>query len=146
MQGLHDGIFSLLGGDFLCCPNTDKDVMKESTGRMRGGWGAIHSNSKVISPQSGTAVEKKGPVIPTHSSKIPTTLGSSSAPLTLSELQSRFGDKSLKFQVFCVQLSSKRDCGPKRVKGLRQSKISRSKMRYSCVTPSLCGRTTPLWW
>ena len=35
--------------------------------------------------------------------------------LTLSELQSRFGDKPLKFQVICLQLSPKRDCGPKRV-------------------------------
>ena len=32
------------------------------------------------------------------------------------ELQSRFGDTPLKFQVICPQLSPKRGCGPKRVK------------------------------
>ena len=35
--------------------------------------------------------------------------------LTLLELQSRLGDKPLKFQVVCLQLSRKRDCSPKRV-------------------------------
>ena len=36
--------------------------------------------------------------------------------LTLLELQSRFGDTPLKFQVVCPKLSPKRDCSPKRVK------------------------------
>ena len=36
--------------------------------------------------------------------------------LTPLELQSRFGDNALKFQVICPQLSPKRDCGPKTVK------------------------------
>ena len=35
--------------------------------------------------------------------------------ITLLELQSRFGDKPLKFQVSCPQLSRKRVCSPKRV-------------------------------
>ena len=36
--------------------------------------------------------------------------------LTPLEPQSRFGDKALKFQVICPQLSPKRDCSSKRVK------------------------------
>ena len=36
--------------------------------------------------------------------------------LTLLELQSRFGDTPVKFQVVCPKLSPKRDCSPKRVK------------------------------
>ena len=35
--------------------------------------------------------------------------------LTLLEPQSRFGDKPVKYQVFCPQLSPKRDWSPKRV-------------------------------
>ena len=38
-------------------------------------------------------------------------------PLTLSELQSRFGDKPLKFQVICTHLSPKRDCSAKSTGG-----------------------------
>ena len=34
--------------------------------------------------------------------------------ITPLELQSRFGDKELKFQVICPQLSPKRGCSPKR--------------------------------
>ena len=40
--------------------------------------------------------------------------------LTPLELQSRFGDKELKFQVICPELSPKRDCNPKRVKSESQ--------------------------
>ena len=39
--------------------------------------------------------------------------------LTPLELQSRFGDKALKFQVICPQLSPKRDCSFKRVNPFR---------------------------
>ena len=35
--------------------------------------------------------------------------------LTLLELQPRFGDKQLKFQVICPQLSHERDCSARRV-------------------------------
>ena len=37
--------------------------------------------------------------------------------MTLLGPQSRFGDKALKFQVICPQLSPQRDCSPKRFKG-----------------------------
>ena len=41
--------------------------------------------------------------------------------LTLLELQSRFGDTPVKFQVVCPKLSPKRDCSPKRVKRATES-------------------------
>ena len=50
--------------------------------------------------------------------------------LTLLELQSRFGDTPLKFQVVCPQLSPKRDCGPKRVNNSINSRAIR-KCMYS---------------
>ena len=43
----------------------------------------------------------------------------SSSSLGPLELQSRFGDRALKFQVICPQLPPKRDCSPKRVKSSR---------------------------
>ena len=49
--------------------------------------------------------------------------------LTPSELQSRFGGKALQFQVICPQLSPKRDCSSKRVKGLGIWRESRGESR-----------------
>ena len=56
--------------------------------------------------------------------------------LTLSEPQSRFGGKPLKFQVVCPQLSPRRDCSPKRVKLYYRSMFS------FCHAP--CGPLTSL--
>ena len=45
----------------------------------------------------------------------PNHVGVEFPPLTLLELQSHVGDKPLKFQTVCPQLSPKREYGPKRV-------------------------------
>ena len=53
--------------------------------------------------------------------------------LTLLELQSRFGDKPLKFHVICTQLSPKRDCSAKSLPACLPACVS-FLLCYTCVS------------
>ena len=66
--------------------------------------------------------------------------------LTLLELQSRFEDKPLKFQVICIQLSPKRDCSAKRVHECFRFVIAWDYFEYvSCEFDRWSGWCLNLW-
>ena len=65
-------------------------------------------------------------------------------PLTLLELQYRFGDTPVKFQVVCPKLSPERDCSPQRVKGKNcsQPRYGDKSVKIQVVCPQ--HGTTPV--
>ena len=73
----------------------------------------------MICPQNGTAVLKGlncSPIRETNYLELWWLVPQTEKQFALLELQSRFGDAPVKFQVVYPKLSPKRDCSPKRVK------------------------------
>ena len=65
--------------------------------------------------------------------------------LTLLELQSRFGDTLLKFQVVRPQLPPKRDCGPKMVSAWHPSYLSEVLHQAASSSSRCCGGVAPVY-